>query len=67
MLPHNKLLLGFFSLENIEFMEYFEKMMIFFEGHHGEKTWLHEDTLKHIQNKHKEINLEMIRETIKNR
>ena len=44
-------------------MGYFE-IMIFFENHRGEKIWLHEDTLKHIQNKHKEINLKMIRETI---
>ena len=46
-------------------MKYFE-IMISFENHRGEKVWLHEDTLKHIQNKHKEINLEMICKTIKN-
>ena len=56
--------MSYFSLENIKFMKYFE-IMISFENYRDEKVWLHEDTLKHIQNKHKEINLEMIRETIK--
>ena len=40
--------------------------MIYFENYCGGRIWLNEDNLKHIQNKHKEINLEMIRKTIKN-
>ncbi len=40
--------------------------MIYFKNYYGERVCLHEDTLKHIRSRHKEINLKMIRETIKN-
>ena len=40
--------------------------MTYFKNYCNEKVYLHKDTLKHIQSKHKEISLKMIRETIKN-